>query len=192
MEAAMFELERFIEDCHIALGEQSPVSAMNELMQRTVSEPGAIEQALGAPERGGITVLHRSLELTVLNVVWAPEMRANPHNHCMWAVIGVYGGQEDNSFYRRSEHRLEQMGERLLSPRDTLVLGEHGIHSVFNSIPRFTGGIHVYGGDFFAADRRIWDPETFEEKAFDAETTMRSFEDANERWLAKQGQRSEA
>jgi predicted metal-dependent enzyme (double-stranded beta helix superfamily) len=184
----MFELERFIEDCRVALGEHTPASAMNELMQPTVAEPGAIEQALGEPERGGITVLHRSPDLTVLNVVWAPEMCANPHNHCMWAVIGVYGGQEDNSFYKRSEHRLEQMGERLLGVHDTLVLGEHGIHSVFNSIPRFTGGIHVYGGDFFAADRRMWDPLTFEEKAYDAESTLRSFEEANERWLAKQMQ----
>jgi predicted metal-dependent enzyme (double-stranded beta helix superfamily) len=32
------------------------------------------------------------------NVVWAPKMTIMPHNHCMWAVIGVYTGREDNIF----------------------------------------------------------------------------------------------
>ena len=29
-------------------------------------------------------------------------MALNPHEHRMWAVIGMYGGQEDNAFYRRA------------------------------------------------------------------------------------------
>jgi predicted metal-dependent enzyme (double-stranded beta helix superfamily) len=188
----MFEIERFIEDCQIARKDTSPLSAMNEVVQRTVSEPGEVERALGAPERGGITVLHRSDDLTVLNVVWVPEMRVNPHNHLMWAVIGVYGGQEDNSFYRRSPDGLTQVGERLVATRDTLSLGEHGIHSVFNSLPRFTAGLHVYGGDFVAAERRMWDPVTLEEYPNDTDATMRIFAEANERWAAKQGERTGA
>jgi hypothetical protein len=31
---------------------------------------------------------------------------------------------------------------------------------VTNPIPRLTGAIHVYAGDFFAAERSEWDPET--------------------------------
>ncbi|HEX3247424.1 MAG TPA: hypothetical protein VHX16_18610 [Chloroflexota bacterium] len=183
----MFDPERFIEDCRAALGENSPLAAVNEVVQRAVSEPSEIERALGTPVRGGIRVLHRSPELTVLNVIWTPEMRAEPHNHCMWASIGVYGGQEDNAFFRRSPGALEQMGERILEEGQTLTLGEHGIHSVHNSQLRFTGGLHVYGGDFFAADRRQWDPVTFEERPFDREATLRIFAEANERWTAKQG-----
>ena len=41
-------------------------------------------------------------ELTVLHVVWAPRMTIYPHDHRMWAAIGIYAGQEDNSFFRRS------------------------------------------------------------------------------------------
>jgi hypothetical protein len=51
---------------------------------------------------------------------------------------------------------------------------------VTNPIPRLTAAIHVYGGDFFAAERSEWDPETLLEGRYDAERTMRRFEAANE------------
>ena len=50
---------------------------------------------------------------------------------------------------------------------------------VTNPIPRLTGAIHVYGGDFFAAERSEWDPENLEERRYDVAKTMRLFEDAN-------------
>ena len=37
-------------------------------------------------------------------------MALNPHDHRMWAVIGMYGGQEDNAFYRRSRQRTRDRG----------------------------------------------------------------------------------
>ncbi len=45
-------------------------------------------------------MLYRDDDLTVLHVVWAPGMSIYPHDHRMWAVIGIYSGQEDNAFYR--------------------------------------------------------------------------------------------
>ena len=47
--------------------------------------------------------------------------------------------------------------------KDAEPLGDNIIHSVTNPIPRLTGAIHVYGGDFFAAERSEWDPETLQE-----------------------------
>ena len=55
-----------------------------------------------------------------------------------------------------------------------------------NPRTRFTGAIHVYGGDFFAADRHEWDPETFEERSYDVERAMRTFAEANERVASQQ------
>ena len=40
-------------------------------------------------------------DLTVINFVWAPYMTLLPHNHNMFAVIGIYSGREDNMFWRR-------------------------------------------------------------------------------------------
>ncbi|MBC7173699.1 MAG: hypothetical protein H5U40_14765, partial [Polyangiaceae bacterium] len=128
--------------------------------------------------------LYRSAELTILNVVWAPWMTLMPHDHRMWAVIGIYTGREDNIFWRRIDDepgKIEAAGARALSDRDTVPLGRDIIHSVHNPIPRLTGAIHVYGGEFFTVPRSEWDPETLLEQPFDVDRTLRMFEEANAR-----------
>ena len=114
-------------------------------------------RSLGEPTRGGLYILHQSPEITILNVVWPPWMTLLPHNHLMWAVIGVYTGREDNIFWRRirdrRDGRVEAAGARALCVGDAEPLGRDVIHSVTNPIPRLTGAIHVYGGDFFAVAR---------------------------------------
>ena len=98
-------------------------------------------------------------------------------------MIGVYTGREDNIFWRRvpgsKEGKLEAAGAKALSERDAEPLGHNIIHSVTNPIRRLTGAIHVYGGDFFRAERSEWDPESLLEGRYDAERTMRLFEEAN-------------
>ena len=44
-------------------------------------------------------------------------------------------------------------------------------------IPRLTGAIHVYGGDFFSTQRSEWDAETLNEKPYDVENNMRLFQE---------------
>ena len=38
--------------------------------------------------RSGLSILHRSDTLTILNVVWGPGMQLPAHDHRMWAAIG--------------------------------------------------------------------------------------------------------
>jgi len=85
------------------------------------------------------------------------------------------------TFYRRSERGLVEAGSKELQTRDCALLGDKVIHAVANPRRTFTGAIHVYGGDFFAQPRSDWDPETFEERAYDVERARRSFALANER-----------
>ena len=49
---------------------------------------------------------------------------------------------------------------------------------------KFTTAIHVYGGDFFAAQRSEWDPETLSEQSSDGERARQIFEEANRRYAA--------
>jgi predicted metal-dependent enzyme (double-stranded beta helix superfamily) len=106
----------------------------------------------------------------------------NPHEHGMWAVIGMYGGQEDNAFYRRASAGLEPAGGKELPAGDVLVLGHDVIHSVANSRRDYAVAVHVYGGDFFSVGRSEWDFETYEERPRDFARTSRLFEEANARW----------
>jgi predicted metal-dependent enzyme (double-stranded beta helix superfamily) len=115
--------------------------------------------------------LYNSPELTILNVIWGPFMTIMPHNHLMWAVIGVYTGREDNIFWRRVQEtagaRVEAAGAMSLGERSVEPLGRDVIHSVTNPLSRSTGAIHVYGGDFFSVSRSEWDPETLLERNYD-------------------------
>jgi len=96
-------------------------------------------------------------------------------------VIGIYTGREDNIFWRRvsGTRQLEAAGARALCEKDAVPLGHDIIHSVTNPIPRLTGAIHVYGGDFFGVPRSEWDAETLSECPSDGNKMMRRFEEAN-------------
>ena len=183
----MFELDQFVSDCRAALGQDPSQPAVREVVERAVSEPLAVLRALGEPTRGGIYVLHQSPELTVLNVVWAPWMTLLPHNHQMWAVIGIYTGREDNVFWRRIRGdpggKVEAVGARALSVGHAEPLGRDIIHSVTNPIPRLTGALHVYGGDFFAVARSEWDPETLLEQPCEGAKMARRLDEANALFL---------
>jgi hypothetical protein len=108
-------------------------------------------------------------------------MAAYPHDHGTWALIGLYRGREDNTFYRRSPEGLQVAGGKQLETGDTGLLGKSVIHAVVNPLPVFTGAIRIYGGDFFGTPRSDWDPETLQERAYDNERARKGFEDANER-----------
>ncbi len=175
----MFESERFISECRAALEESDVQTAINEIVKEAVSTPGQVIRALGEPQQAGVETVYRAPDLTILNVLWGPHMEIHPHDHRMWAVIGIYGGREDNTFYRRSGDGLTRHGIKELDAKDTIPLGETIIHSVSNPLKKITGAIHVYGGDFFETPRSEWNPETFEERPYDVEHTMRVFEESN-------------
>jgi len=177
----MFDLDALVASCHEALVEEEPRRVVREILLRTLEQPGAVAERLGRSE-GGLEILFNSPDLTVLNVVWAPRMSLYPHDHRMWAVIGIYGGAEDNTLFRRSPRGLVRSGAKVLAEGEVLSLGAEAIHSVDNPMARFTGAIHVYGGDFVNQPRSQWAPETLREQPYDAAQVRRVFDDANASW----------
>jgi predicted metal-dependent enzyme (double-stranded beta helix superfamily) len=178
----MFELDQFVSDCRAALREDMPQRAVQEVVRRAVSTPGDVLKAIGEPQRAEMQTLYRSDDLTILNVIWAPWMNLLPHNHQMWAIIGLYTGREDNIFWRRvpgSNGLVEAAGARALREKDAEPLGRDIIHSVSNPIPKLTGALHVYGGDFFGVPRSEWDAETLLEQQCSGDKMARRFEEAN-------------
>jgi predicted metal-dependent enzyme (double-stranded beta helix superfamily) len=175
-------LDDVVSRCQGALAEHTPVLAVRDILAELVADPAALERAVGAIDRGGITPLYNASDLTILRVAWTPGMVLYPHEHRMWAAIGMYGGQEDNAFFRRDPGGLAPAGGRELPAGDVLVMGDDVIHSVANSRREYAVALHVYGGDFFNGERSEWDPDTFEERPRDLERTLRLFEEANARW----------
>lgn len=179
----MFELDQFVADCRMALKDDASHKSVREVVSRAVSDPGAVLTALGEPKRGEMQTLYRANDLTILNVIWAPWMTLLPHNHQMWAVIGIYTGREDNIFWRRlpdsATGEVEAAGARSLRVKDAEPLGRDIIHSVTNPIPRLTGALHVYGGDFFGVPRSEWDAESLREQPCDGAKMAKRFDEAN-------------
>jgi len=168
-----FDLDRFVADLRAALRERSR-QALREVVARAVSEPAALLKRIGEPEKAAVEVLHDAPDLTVLNVIWAPKQVTFPHDHRMGAVIGMYGGREDNVFWRRvreggggRKFEIEPAGGEAVGDGDTIILGPDVIHSVINPLEKISGAIHVYDGNFLKARRSMWNAETLREEPYD-------------------------
>jgi predicted metal-dependent enzyme (double-stranded beta helix superfamily) len=184
----MFDLDRFIADCRAAVAEDSSHKLVRDIVERAVAEPQSVLKAVGEPRLGSVEALYRGDDLTILNVVWPPRFTVMPHEHRMWAVIGVYTGAEDNMYWRRigepGRSKVEAAGARSLRVGDAEPLGRDIVHSVTNPLGKLSAATHVYGGDFFAVQRSEWDPETLTERAYDVDQNMRLFTEANARLAA--------
>jgi predicted metal-dependent enzyme (double-stranded beta helix superfamily) len=163
----VFDVDAFVAECRTALAESQPMLAIKEIIDRTMAEPDAVATALHAEP--GVVVLHRRDDLTVLSVVVPAGLRQSlPHDHRMWAVVGVYGGQEDNQFFRRDDGGLVESGGRSLGVSDTLAMGHDTIHAVRNPLKHSAlAAIHVYGGDLIGAERSMWTRPGYDELPYD-------------------------
>ena len=174
----MFDLDAFIADCVSARAERNAVVAVKEVVDRALAEPGRVAEALPS-EVAEFKPLYVSPAISILKFVWGPSMAVPPHDHLMWAVIGIYGGEEDNVFYRRMGHTIVEVGGRRVSAAQSAMLGADVIHAVTNSSRRAcTGSIHIYGGDYLHKSRSMWDPDNYDERAADGETVRRLFDEA--------------
>lgn len=164
----MFDVAAFVEECQNARSEGQPILAIRDILDRAVASPHSVAMSLSAEP--GVEVLHREADLTILNVVIpSGSPRVLPHDHRMWAVVGVYGGQEDNAFFRRDDHGLTESGGRALKVSDTLAMGDDTIHSIGNPLTHSAlAAIHVYGGDLLGAERSMWTEPGHMEQPYDA------------------------
>ncbi len=169
-----FDLERLIGDCEAA---SDDVARVHELVAHAVSNSAALLQRFGVPRRGAMTPLHRSAAMTVLHLVWGPQMSVWPHEHRMWAVIGVYAGREDNTVWRRTRSgSLQRSGTTALAAGQVWWPGRDVVRSIVNPLSSCTAAIHVYGGDFFATERSEWDVQGRDEHRFDVVRAMEQFD----------------
>src|SRR5262249_25523036 len=97
---ALSVTEEFVAQCSAAVKEDRGASAVKEVVERAVLDRRLIEEL---PLEAGVNVLHGADDLTILHVVMAerPAGPGNPipHNHQLWALIGVVHGSEENEFF---------------------------------------------------------------------------------------------
>jgi predicted metal-dependent enzyme (double-stranded beta helix superfamily) len=180
----MFDKDHFIQDCIKAVADGQ--EAVREVVAGAISDGDRVMSELGEPKHAGLAPIYRTHDLTIMNHVWAPFMSLMPHNHQMFAVVGIYSGREDNVFWRRKETTIEAAGAKSLGGGDVAMLGRDIIHSVLNPIGKMSCAIHVYGGDFFDPDepRSEWDHETLIERPWNIDRVKSLFQEAEARYNA--------
>jgi predicted metal-dependent enzyme (double-stranded beta helix superfamily) len=176
-----FSRERFVEECVAASRESGGQGPVGEILARAVADHRAVLAALGSPQHAGLDVLHRSSSLTIFAAQWAPHMSLPAHDHRLWALIGIYVGREDNILWRRGSSGIEAIGAKVLFAGDVAALPSDAIHSVTNPLQQSTGGLHVYGGDFFATPRSQWDNKSLREEPSDGDAIRALFDQENAR-----------
>jgi predicted metal-dependent enzyme (double-stranded beta helix superfamily) len=158
-------LEEFVGACAAIVAEDRPMVAVQEVVQRAVRDPALIG-ALPGPCPGIFTLL-RDPALSIFQVVAPPRYRSMPHDHHMWAVIGMCSGREDHELFLRSGMTLEPSGSQSIDDREVLALGADMIHAVTNPLLANALTIQVYGGDLVSAGRSMWAPDHWTEQPFD-------------------------
>lgn len=173
----MVDLDKFVADCRAALKTRDPASVVEKLVQEAIADPEGLDAAFAARTTGNSLkdrMVCNDEELTVLQVATAPGMRSPIHNHCMWAVIGVYDGEEHNRFYSDAGLKPQQTGEQLLKAGDICRLTADTIHAIENPLPTRSSAIHVYGGDLVTREgRSMWNPRTQEREDYEIEQLSR-------------------
>jgi predicted metal-dependent enzyme (double-stranded beta helix superfamily) len=164
----MYTLEDLVTELKESTG-KGDFNAVQEAVRHVIAEKPF------AADPGKTQILHDEPGLTIVHVAVNAGFGSPPHDHRTWAVIGVYDGQEDNTFYRLVDNTraIEQAGGKSLQERDVLMLGQNGIHKIANPRGETLVALHVYGKNIFTIERSAWDPVTGLERPFDMKVDSR-------------------
>jgi predicted metal-dependent enzyme (double-stranded beta helix superfamily) len=172
----MFDLQGFIANCREFVAAPNGARRILDLMRSVLTDAQGIKSAVGLNVQRGEAIfdvpLFGSADLFVLNATIPPHFQTPPHDHSTWAVVGIYEGQENNTFYRRSAKGLEEVNRREIRAGDAVLLGPEVIHAIENPFGSNTLGLHVYGCDMAVAKRSMWHPRTGEELPYEARQAL--------------------
>jgi predicted metal-dependent enzyme (double-stranded beta helix superfamily) len=178
----MFEqAEEFVEALRQAAREDRSQRSVEPLLREALATWAGPPPWLGSPTKADISLLHADDQITVMHIVWPPHLITEPHNHNLWVTIALYQGRENNVLWSRDGDSIVAVGAETVYQGEVFSLDADAIHSVHNPLNRYTGAIHVYGGDFMATPRSEWDPEDLVERPRNMEAARLAFAKADEK-----------
>ena len=174
MTTATYTIQDFVRDAQriVDRGDSAErtIAAISGGLERIINRPDCLADLTGRddpnPDEG--FSIHRSDNLTINAVVWAPDSGAPIHNHNGWAMEGVISGIELNRNFDRTDDgtvpwyaTLEERDPTRVQPGETTFLPEppSDIHAV-EILHGKTVAIHVYGLDLYTQWRYRFDLET--------------------------------
>jgi predicted metal-dependent enzyme (double-stranded beta helix superfamily) len=170
----MFSADVFVREVQLASLAADPIAAVQEVVAEAIADGPSIDSVLGTERKTDNDSLFSSEDLTVQRIIWVPGLPSVPHEHRMWAVVGVYAGEELNRIYERSADGLTEVRSRAVQEREVFALDADAIHSVENCGDTWTAALHVYGGDIVNVKRNAWGPDGREAPFAEIDTARRA------------------
>jgi predicted metal-dependent enzyme (double-stranded beta helix superfamily) len=196
-------VHRFIADVRAAMaasdGPEAAVAALRPVMAELLAEDGWLPDEFereADPSKGmgggiGTWLIYRSKEgdLSLFTLV-VPGWRSTPvHDHLAWGLIGLYRGEQAETFYQRLDQgeqegaaRLEISERRMLQRGDLyeLIPPDGDIHSVITIGEEPSVSLHLLANDVGCIWRHAFDPPTSSVKAFRSGYTNRACPEESE------------
>ncbi len=102
------------------------------------------------------------------------EVNAPPHDHTTWAVIVGVHGQEENRFYKKTNHGVSQIGSKIVEKSTSVTLLSDDLHSIHIKKGTPVLNFHMYGMALEQLPgRNYWSSAKAEWRTFPAHTDIR-------------------
>jgi len=171
------QLNQFINDMEATIRkyamESDILQRAKPLLEELLRSPNSMPQESFKPREdrfaNNLIYMPDDKIFSVIGGVFLPGQATPIHDHFTWALIGVYEGEERESYYRRIDDGsnpkiavIKKASERINKKEHVTVLGKSGIHRIENVSDKPSLSVHVYGLDIGNTQRNIYDPVTGE------------------------------
>ena len=165
----MSATDEFVAQCVATVTTSPEPTATRDVVEQAVRDQSLVSELSLDP---GVRILHGSEDLTILHVVMSgrPVGAGDPipHNHLIWAMIGVTHGSEHNQLFRRAIDSIKPSSEHVVEAGSVFFMDQDAIHAVKNpSTEQVSSALHVYGGDLIGAAKSMWCEPYMSELPFD-------------------------
>lgn len=181
MQSEGYALQGFLQDVDRTVrgyhSESDILLHLKPVLEKLVSSTGSVPAKAFTPRKDRFAMnliqMPEDEAYSIIGGVWHPGQTTPIHDHLTWALIGVYGGEEREALFRRTDDgtnpklaKIQQVSERVNKKGHVTVLGHSGIHRVDNISLKPTFSVHIYGRDIGNAERHSYDPASGEISRF--------------------------
>lgn len=156
-----FTLDSFLQQLKDAANTDNPEQQVYQVMQRVftvhIDNVADIFRQLDDD-----VILYEDSVIAVLHYLMPTGVVVPPHDHQLYAIIGVYEGVEENHFYQVMNQQLIRQAIKPISRGEVMLIHPEGIHSVQTANNQRSAAIHVYLGELTKVKRSRFDWNTGE------------------------------
>lgn len=156
-----FTLDSFLQQLKEAAKTANPEQQVYQVMQQVFTVH--IESAADIfRQLDDDVILYEDSVIAVLHYRMPTGVVVPPHDHQLYAIIGVYEGVEENHFYQAMNNQLICQAVKPIGKGEVILMRPESIHSVQTANNQHSAAIHVYLGELTKVKRSRFDWNTGE------------------------------